>query len=556
MAPVSLTFHDLLLAGAIALALACQPTWARKPAKFLGRRSLPRNRSAAGAADLLAELERLDRLGDFDHAAVTAARAANLEPELKPLFDVAPRTANGEVDAKAARYLLHRLFVQRHGWFVNGVELQSLPTDSKVGDALESGERFTLPQLARFAAVLETLVHVENVERLQKAFAALRLPRNAPRGEEAAKKVIEAYLVFFIGNYVPADASYIYARALVEQTYLSWKDTLAFAEGLLQDVLARQAQQQDEGSSLWDLCLLVVQELGEQYGRWQNKDCMELKSTLLKIETPGTGRVPLTDFWAPMLKDDQAWLFDESVPYLEQLGALEGSEPPHQSVVIPNYILSAGNCLASSKYYDVCCISECEAILGEIETRVAAPSATPERLADLVSGIASSTTTAPRRLPAELAGRLDAIAAQHGGLVPLHGRLFLQFLHHAYPRECPYPRKSVSQPAERPEFWISRQASEAKVTKEEIAKYMNVDAMHNFTSRSSGGLPWSDEEDLFMNNVWLDDAGDDVTSDEASLFLQFLGLLLVLAALAFKFHEPIFEGLGMSVKPQIRNVRV
>ena len=37
---------------------------------------------------------------------------------------------------------------------------------------------------------------------------------------------------------------------------------------------------------------------------------------------------------------------------------------------------------------------------------------------------------------------LKDIADHHGGTVPLHGRLFAQWLHHAYPRECLYPHLS------------------------------------------------------------------------------------------------------------------
>ena len=38
--------------------------------------------------------------------------------------------------------------------------------------------------------------------------------------------------------------------------------------------------------------------------------------------------------------------------------------------------------------------------------------------------------------------RLDEIASLHAGPVPLHSRLFRQWMHHAYPRECPYPHEA------------------------------------------------------------------------------------------------------------------
>merc|ERR1719210_43724 len=51
----------------------------------------------------------------------------------------------------------------------------------------------------------------------------------------------------------------------------------------------------------------------------------------------------------------------------------------------------------------------------------------------------SDTVHAPRNLSSALLARLDEIAEHHAGQVALHGRLFAQWMHHAYPRECPFP---------------------------------------------------------------------------------------------------------------------
>ena len=42
----------------------------------------------------------------------------------------------------------------------------------------------------------------------------------------------------------------------------------------------------------------------------------------------------------------------------------------------------------------------------------------------------------------QLVAQLEAIAEVHSGEVPLHGRLFAQWLHYAFQYECPYPQKS------------------------------------------------------------------------------------------------------------------
>merc|ERR1719183_822705 len=173
------------------------------------------------------------------------------------------------------------------------------------------------------------------------------------------------------------------------------------------------------------------------------------------MEIPGTGRVALSDFYAPALQNS-TWNFVESVPYLRQLGALDESNPQQPAVIIPNYLNAPTNCVASSKFYSVCCIDQCEDLLGTLENKIAAPDATPARILEIVSALSSDTVQAPRSLPASLAQRLEDIAAHHGGLVPLHGRLFAQWLHHAYPRECPFPHVSGTTNPLTQEQWLEQ----------------------------------------------------------------------------------------------------
>merc|ERR1719408_443677 len=54
----------------------------------------------------------------------------------------------------------------------------------------------------------------------------------------------------------------------------------------------------------------------------------------------------------------------------------------------------------------------------------------------------SASMPSNRTLSAWLQQRLEEVAKHHGGLVPLHGRLFQQWLHYAYPRECSFPHVS------------------------------------------------------------------------------------------------------------------
>eukprot|EP00928_Gymnodinium_smaydae_P021261 TRINITY_DN1827_c1_g2_i1.p1 TRINITY_DN1827_c1_g2~~TRINITY_DN1827_c1_g2_i1.p1 ORF type:complete len:580 (+),score=114.07 TRINITY_DN1827_c1_g2_i1:99-1742(+) len=511
--------------------------------RFLGSRDRHHGPvEARGPADLLAELERLDEGALGGTALVSSARVERLEAALLPLFKISPKDSRGYLDANAARYVLHRLFSERHGWFVSGIELHGgVYNSSKVGQALKSGGRFSLRQLARFAATLETLVHTENMERLGEAFDMVGFSRDRSRKDADVELVLEAYMMLFVSLQVKPGMKLERARRFVELGIPSWRDTKVFGREIQQKIMEAE-RERGESLSLWDLLLRIVEEFGERYGKWQNKDCLDLKAALLEMEMPGTGRVPLSSFWGPSLTE-KGWMFTESLPYLKQLGALEGSEAPHHSVVISNYLYSAGNCLASSKYYDVCCLNECESILGEIESAVASPAAEPQHLVEIVAKLASSSVSAPRELPASLVRRLEDIAAHHGGQVPLHGRLFFQFLHHAFPLECPYPYLSLSQAMERDETWITRQTLQSKVMRHEVKAYNRaVSKLPQGTTEVSTDLPWSDEEDLFMQSFDLEAARDssglaDGHAD-ASMTVPLLGLGLVASAIALQLRQP------------------
>merc|ERR1719230_1589803 len=155
----------------------------------------------------------------------------------------------------------------------------------------------------------------------------------------------------------------------------------------------------------------------------------------------GTGRVSLGAFYGGK-NPGKDWRFTESVDYLRQLGALDESDPKRLRVIVPNYLIGPNNCIEASEVHTYCCKDECGEIVAEVQRGIAAPTGAPLDIANIVSQISSDTVDAPRNLTAELLGKLEAVARRHGGRVPLHGRLFAQWMHHAFPLECPHPHVS------------------------------------------------------------------------------------------------------------------
>merc|ERR1719502_2093493 len=156
----------------------------------------------------------------------------------------------------------------------------------------------------------------------------------------------------------------------------------------------------------------VIAEIGERYGRFQDIECRQFKDWLLTVEDSsvgGAGRVRISDFYGKALNEGK-WQFSESIDYLRQLGALDESDPQNLRVIIPNYLSGPSNCVASSAYYSVCCLDECEPILGRLEEVIAAPEASPSTILNLVPMIPSATMPSNRTLSPWLRQRLEEVA--------------------------------------------------------------------------------------------------------------------------------------------------
>merc|ERR1719346_663343 len=260
-----------------------------------------------------------------------------------------------------------------------------------------------------------------------------------------------------------------------------------------------------------------MQEFGHQYGSYQNLECHKLKNQLVEMEDEGTGRVPLSRFYRGGLNGD--WTFAESVDYLRKVGALDETNPRRMSVVIPNWIQSPSNCFAGSSFYSVCCSDECEGLLGHVEEMVKGPTASASKIAAVVSGLHSETVHAPRNLSAVLLGRLEQISELHRGAVPLHGRLFAQWMHHAYPRECAFPHENKLGASDRAHaVSVVPEATEAEMqllVTGAGAEIVNADAL-------AEALPWTMAEELVAAPLVTADA------DSVSLSSRALRLMAVL----------------------------
>merc|ERR1740133_553787 len=186
--------------------------------------------------------------------------------------------------------------------------------------------------------------------------------------------------------------------------------------------------------------------------------------------------------------------------------------PPVHLSPFPNYIQSATNCIASESLYSVCCLNECEQLMSHLEKEIDAPEAEASRIAAIVSSLPSSTVEAPRSLSTTLLGRLNEAAATHGGTVQLHGRLFGQWMHHAFPRECPYPHVAGVTNPQTPDEWMATKGQESFASKEEMRRYADIAkpktdefrVLHQWTAEEELLVPFAAKTDTgSRSKVWF-----------------------------------------------------
>lgn len=431
-----------------------------------------------------------------------------MEEQLEPMFAALPKNEHGNLGHAVARYALHRHFIQRHGWSIDGLEPQGDATVAPTGslerwvpsyllgkiERLMGTNGINLSELAVLAATFEDLIHKEAIERLKDIYDFMELPTDQGTETDDLEQVIEAYMKLYTSG---GNKTVRTVRDLEGPTKASMdKKTKHWLKGVEHEVAEVVCQDGDCEAMDFKSATLMVEMIGERYASFNDNLCQDLKATLLSAEDRKSGRVLLPDFYRVGLHG--SWNFEETPEYLKFLGALDDSDAEHPKVVIANYVNSRPNCLAASSIYEICCRNECEELLSSLEESLASSEASPQQIADLVSQISSSTVDAPRELPSMLRQRLDEVAATNSGQVPIHGRLFAQWMHHAFPRECPRPHDKDAVGPQTPDEWMAEVGQATRASQEEIMKVVRVD--------SSAEVSWSNDEHVLTST--MDESGD------------------------------------------------
>lgn len=446
----------------------------------------------------------------FELSGASKARVDEFRLAMQPFYAAWPKDADGRVEHQTARYVLHRLFVQRHNWFFTGLEhngdvwQQNTASKDSVKEwvpeyMLELMEKqlgsrgLDLNDLAALAAAIEDLVYQEVEGSMREVYQALRLDNETDKRQMHA--AISAYMVTYLGN-----GAWPLQAALTDEfarKHSYWKPT----EEWFSELEAKQVGDlRVDGKVDFAAAAQVVKDIGASYGAYNHGECQKLKSSLLNMWSKGnsTGRVRLVDFYRLGL--DSEFGLIEKPAFLRAIGALDESNASSPMVIVPNYLSAKPNCLQATAMYSICCRNECDDLMFKIEAEIAAPTASAARIINLVSSLKSATVDAPRELPRRLSARLEEIAAVHGGEVNLHGRLFAQWMHHAFPSECPFPHEAGTSDPVSPDEWKSGSIEESE---EERKRRVDDDTCgpEQAAAEWNAELPWSETEELLSSEA-------------------------------------------------------
>lgn len=399
-------------------------------------------------------------------------KVALIQKKLEPMWRTFPKNY-GRIDCRSLRYLVHRYFMQTSSLMIRGFEPSRPVNESHWGIAdilsqqvpafaekiLESSHAktsgFGFKDVVNMVVMMEQLIFDTESKLLEKVYVDQRKPTHRSLGHNGLMQILEAYLIEWMVDGDAADIAELKSNAsLTREVVPHFDDLLSFAEGRIKTLQFERQQHvpKGHGHDTWAMkysfedAHSIVGGITENFQTYWRSECDSMKDALVSMDSHHTGRVPLSKFYNTAVNTD--WRFGESESYLRELGALdESSSITGPQVIIPNYIQATSNCIVSTSHYLVCCQNECEEILGEIELALASPTASPKEILAFVANMTSrgsiedDESDESPQLKGELTEQLELIANMQGGVVPLHGRLFSQWLHYVFPRECPFPHK-------------------------------------------------------------------------------------------------------------------
>jgi hypothetical protein len=281
-------------------------------------------------------------------------RADTLEARIRPLYMSLPKNGRNFLSHAAARYALHRIIVDVHGWSIEGLEpnASTINTTSLVGSGILRGvvpahieyifedsigaDGFSLRDLAILASTVEHLVHEQQQLIVRRVCELFDIPTVGAISDADMRRLILTYeAVFLVGAgdeqidmrtfSAPAARKLL---AMAPRKYPGWDDTTMFVDDEIESLsfntrsVTNPFRRQD--SSL-QMALRVVEKAADHFARHlAEQECQEIREDLLAFERADSGRIRLADFYRAGLTS--RFFYVESKDYLQAIGVLDDTD--------------------------------------------------------------------------------------------------------------------------------------------------------------------------------------------------------------------------------------
>merc|ERR1719191_1422455 len=497
-----------------------------------------------------------------------SVRLENIEKSLAPIFRALPKNNQGRLSAPVMRYSVQRYFSQQYGWVVKGFEPHALAANisdtsgvmqSKLPEYIRTAleekfaqSGFSLKDVAVMVAAVERLTFDEVIRGIELAFQLNNLDTGDELDLELYGEVLISYMVteMFEAQWNSEgrtdQAKHAQNKESIVRMYPHWHTTLGFMSDLIwseeYESLHRRNPftNHDELTKIYtfDDAARIGQRISEVFGSWSNHECHDIKDPLVKMDVKATGRVKLSEFYGSSQNGGGGWQYLEAPEYLRQLGALDDSSTRlGPQVIIANYVAGMSNCITSTPYYSICCLNHCDEVYQHLEAAIPASTASPAEIIHAVETMPDTSFIEAWNVSASLRSRLEEVAAVHNGKIPLHGRLMAQWLHYAFPRDCPFPHEAGTVNPQTPvNYKESMGLDTDERTAEEIEQFLQAEAAQLSPSPDAGIGMWNLKEHVMESSTASDHApnpGQAVIRTIASL-----GLLTGLLGLLWKHLLP------------------
>lgn len=383
-----------------------------------------------------------------------------IEVVLVPMWNTMPKDGQGQIELRSLRYLADRFFKFSANVRLRGFE-GNAPVEGSAWDPVEldrrvpgftdialTGGRFTFNNTVTYVAALQQFIWEASFSVLERVMLEKGVAVDGVMRHDAFVSLLFSHLLHWIGRDTFDGECF---RASGAQNDLCFEiPHMDELENLVRaQVAGLEFRRQEVGRdtiSVWDRTFsrsdaqAIARSIVNEFAWFYDTDCSTMRDALEGMDSTGAGRVPLSRFYGSHN------YFGETEGYLDHLGVLDYEKSREPQVIIPNYIQAASNCIVATQEYHVCCPNPCEHLFREIEVGLGVAEATEADILAVVGNVMDATTLGgkPPEVEGLLRSRLAEVAAAHGGKVKIHGRLFSQWMHYVFPRDCPFPHKSGS----------------------------------------------------------------------------------------------------------------